>query len=243
MYNYERLSDKIEIATSSEHTFGTDAVLLADFAMPTHREKAIDLGTGCGIIPMLWARNENLLPITCIDIQKNACAQVENSIKRNSLEDRIKVYNADLRKINEIFGSDSFNLVTMNPPYKSVNSGIESQSESARIARHEVCCTVDDAVKCASYLLKFKGRLCMCHRPERLADVIFSMRKHSIEPKRLRFVCDRHGEAPFLFLIEGKKGSKPFLTVEKQLILKEENMRFTKEMTEIYADYAKNREV
>jgi tRNA1(Val) A37 N6-methylase TrmN6 len=126
----------------------------------------------------------------------------------------------------------------MNPPYKPVNTGIESIGESARIARHEVCCTVEDATRAAEYLLTFGGRFCMCHRPERLADVIESMRKYKLEPKRLRFVRDREGEEPFLFLIEGKKGAKPFLRVEKQLVLKNKDSKFSEEMLSIYGSYA-----
>ncbi len=98
----------------------------------------------------------------------------------------------------------------MNPPYKPVGTGIESLDESAKIARHEVCCNIEDAVKAAAYLLKYGGRFCMCHRPERLVDVINLMRNYCLEPKRLRFVVDNDGEEPFLFLIEGKKNSKPF---------------------------------
>lgn len=239
MYFYEKLSNEIEIATSKQHTFGTDAVLLASFSNPSRRDKALDMGTGCGIIPLLWARDSEACEIECVDIQENAVNQAAHSVKRNALDSRIKVHKADLRQISSLYESDSFTLVTMNPPYKPVNTGIESADESARIARHEVCCTVEDAVGAAAYVLKFGGRFCMCHRPERLCDVICAMRSRSVEPKRLRFVCDREGEAPFLFLIEGKKGAKPFLKVEKQLVLKNSDLKFTKEMNDIYASYAK----
>ena len=213
MYNYERLSDDIKIAVSSDHTFGTDAVLLSDFAKIKARDKALD-------------------------IQKNAYEQVCHSIELNGLESRIKAYNCDLRKINEVFGAEQFSLVTMNPPYKPVGTGIESLCESARIARHEVCCNIEDACKAASYLLKYAGRFCMCHRPERLVDTLELMRKYKIEPKRLRFVQDKTGEQPFLFLVQGQKGAKPFLRVEPQLIIKKDNGKFTPEMLDIYGSYA-----
>ncbi|MDE6768026.1 MAG: methyltransferase, partial [Eubacterium sp.] len=95
-----------------------------------------------------------------------------------------------------------------------------------------------DAVKAAAYLLKYSGKFCMCHRPERLVDTIELMRKYKLEPKRLRFVQDRQGEQPFLFLIQGQKGAKPFLRVEPQLIIKKENGKFTEEMLDIYGSYA-----
>lgn len=238
MYSYERLSDNIKIAVSPEHTFGTDAVILADFARIKARDKALDMGTGCGIIPLLWLRDEKINNVSCLDIQANAYEQVLHSIELNSLGDRLKAYNCDLRKIGDYFTAEGFSLVTMNPPYKPVGTGIESLGESARIARHEVCCNIEDACKAAVYLLKYGGRFCMCHRPERLVDTLELMRKYNLEPKRLRFVQDRAGEQPFLFLVQGQKGAKPFLRVENQLIIKKENGKFTPEMLRIYGSYA-----
>ena len=126
----------------------------------------------------------------------------------------------------------------MNPPYKPVGTGIESLGESAKIARHEICCNIEDAVIAANYLLKYGGRFCMCHRPERLVDALEIMRRHSLEPKRLRFVVDKSGEEPFLFLVEGKKNAKPFIRIEPLLQIKKENGKFTDEMLKIYGSYA-----
>lgn len=238
MYTYERLSDKIDIAVSREHTFGTDAVLLSSFAKAKYRDISLDMGTGCGIIPLLWLRNEIKNPVHCLDIQENAYEQVKASIRHNGLEKRLIPHLCDLREISNEFEAGSFTLVTMNPPYKPLNTGIESLSQSARIARHEVCCNIEDAVSAASYLLKCGGRFCMCHRPERLVDALDLMRRYRLEPKKLRFVSDKSGEEPFLFLVEGKKDSKPFLRVEPCLIIKKENGKFTDEMIEIYGSYA-----
>lgn len=238
MYNYERLSDDIKIAVSESHTFGTDAVILSHFAKIKPRDKALDMGTGCGIIPFLWLRNEKINNVFALDIQQNAYEQISHSIELNGVEDRIKAYRCDLREIDKVFTAEEFSLVTMNPPYKPVGTGIESLAESARIARHEVCCNIEDAVKAAAYMLKYGGRFCMCHRPERLVDAIEVMRRYKLEPKRLRFVQDKAGEQPFLFLIQGQKGAKPFLRVEPQLIIKKANGKFTDEMLEIYGSYA-----
>ncbi len=238
MYNFERLSDNVKIAVSPEHTFGTDAVILAYFAKIKRKDKALDMGSGCGIIPFLWLRDEQQSPVHCLDIQQNATQQIEYSIKENGFEKRLTVHNCDLRKANEHFSAECFTLVTMNPPYKPVNTGIESLSESARIARHEVCCNIEDAVKAANYLLTYSGRFCMCHRPERLVDALTIMRQYKLEPKRLRFVCDKEGEEPFLFLVEGKKGAKPFLRVEPDLIIKNKDSKFSEEMLKVYGSYA-----
>lgn len=237
-YNYERLSDDIRIAVSADHTFGTDAVLLSYFAKPKYKDKALDMGTGCGIIPMLWLRDEKIKGVHCLDIQENAIQQVKKSIEINNFGDRLTPHLCDLRSIQQEFKAESFTLVTMNPPYKPVNTGIESLGESARIARHEVCCNIEDAVRAAAYLVTYAGSFCMCHRPERLVDALDIMRRYKLEPKRLRFVVDKAGEAPFLFLVEGKKGAKPFLRVEPTLVIKGEDSRFTPEMIRIYGSYA-----
>jgi tRNA1(Val) A37 N6-methylase TrmN6 len=238
MYDFERLSDDVKIAVSSDHTFGTDAVILAHFAKIKRKDRALDMGSGCGIIPFLWLRDENQSPVHCLDIQENAIEQINCSIKENGFEERLFPHLCDLRNISEEFSAEGFTLVTMNPPYKPINTGIESLSESARIARHEVCCNIEDAVKAANYLLTFSGRFCMCHRPERLVDALSIMRQYKLEPKRLRFVFDKEGEEPFLFLVEGKKGAKPFLRVEPDLIIKNSESKFTKEMLEVYGSYA-----
>ena len=238
MYDFERLSDDVKIAVSPDHTFGTDAVVLAHFAKIKRKDRALDMGSGCGIIPFLWLRDKNQSPVHCLDIQKNAIEQINCSIKENSFEERLFPHLCDLRNANEEFSAECFTLVTMNPPYKPINTGFESLSESARIARHEVCCNIEDAVKAANYLLTFSGRFCMCHRPERLVDALAIMRQYKLEPKRLRFVFDKEGEEPFLFLVEGKKGAKPFLRVETPLYIKNSESKFTEEMLEIYGSYA-----
>lgn len=237
-YCYERLSDDVKIAVSGNHTFGTDAVILSYFASPKRKDKCLDMGTGCGIIPMLWLRDRRQNQVHCLDIQENAFEQVKNTISVNGFEERLIPHLCDLRQIQSEFPAECFTLVTMNPPYKPIHTGIESLNESARIARHEVCCNIEDAVKAAAYLLTYSGRFCMCHRPERLVDALTIMRRYKIEPKRLRFVADKKGEQPFLFLVEGKKGSKPFLRVEPDLIIKDENSKFTEEMLAVYGSYA-----
>ena len=242
MFNFERLSDDVKIAVSADHTFGTDAVILAYFANIKRKDRALDMGSGCGIIPFLWLRDENQSPVHCLDIQENAIEQINVSIKENGFDTRLFPHLCDLREIEKEFSAEGFTLVTMNPPYKPINTGFESLSESARIARHEVCCNIEDAIKAANYLLTYSGRFCMCHRPERLVDALSIMRKYKLEPKRLRFVVDKAGEEPFLFLVEGKKGAKPFLRVEPDLIIKDKDSKFTREMLDVYGSYAEGYE-
>lgn len=232
----EPLGNNMKIVVSPDHTFGTDAVLLASFSSPKRKDKALDMGTGCGIIPLIWCKGETE-NITAVDIQEKAVRQTEKSIELNSLEGRMKVLKADLRELKGVLSFGEFDLVTMNPPYKPVGTGIESVSEADKIARHETMCTIDDAVAAASKLLRFGGRFCMCHRPERLCDIIVAMREGKIEVKRIRFVCEREGLSPWLVLVEGKRGAKPFVTVEKNLIMKNADGSVTDELREIFGDY------
>ena len=110
------LAEHIQIVVSDRHTFGTDAVVLADFARIRRRDRALDLGTGCGIIPLLWLRDARQNPVACLDIQDRAVRQVQQSIALNHLEERLTVQQADLRDHRQLYPAGSFTLVSMNPP-------------------------------------------------------------------------------------------------------------------------------
>ena len=233
----EPLGNGIKIIVSGEHKFWTDTVLLANFAMPKKNDKACDLGTGCGAIPLIWSRNNIPKYVTAVEIQENACSMLERSIELNKIEN-ISVINADLRELDGLVKYSSYDMVVCNPPYKAVGTGIVNPDDSLKIARHESDCTMGDIIQTASRLLNFSGKLCMCQRPERLSDVITLMRKFNIEPKRLRFVQQRLNKAPKLFLIEGRRGGNPNgLIVEPVLFIEKDGGEFSDEMIEIYGAY------
>ncbi len=232
----EPLGNNMEIVVSSSHTFGTDAILLASFASIKRKDLACDMGTGCGIIPVIWCKGRTN-KIYALDIQPKAIEQVKKTLLHNGLGERIVPVNCDLRSLKGVMGEGVFDLVTMNPPYKPVGTGIESVSEAERIARHEVTCTVDDAVTAASGMLKYGGRFCMCHRPERLCDIIVSMRRGGVEVKKIRFVKQTEGKAPWLILVEGKKGGKSGVTVMPDLIMKNRDGTNTDEFRSMFGDY------
>lgn len=230
--SFEKLKNNIEICISDDHKFGTDAFLLANFASPRHKDKVCDLGTGCGIIPLLMKMNYDPSIIYAVDIQKKAIDQLNISIEKNNLTTIVPVL-ADLKVLWDNAPLDSLDVVTCNPPYKATNAGIESCSEAQKIARHEILCNINDVCRAGSRMLKFGGKLCVCNRPERLADVIMAMKANNIEPKQLRFVSKTPTDAPWLFLIEGKKGSKPFMKVLPTLYIKGES-GFSEELMNIY---------
>ncbi len=216
-FKLEPLGENFGVYVSKEHSFGTDAFLLSHFANVRKSDVACDLGTGCGIIPLLWFREWETPPksVLAVDIQPQAIDQLNATCERYNL-DKITPLCADLKELSAELNC-AFSLVTCNPPYKKEGAGILSETASDKLARHETACDIFDIAKTAARLLKFGGRLCICQRPERLCDVTDAMRKAGIEPKKLTFVQKKPDTKPWLFLIEGKKGAKPFLEVTPPL--------------------------
>lgn len=231
-YTFEKLTDKIYVCASSDHRFGTDAFLLAHFSQYRAKDKVCDLGTGCGIIPLIMQKSRPPQITYAVDIQEGAIEQLKLGIEKSEVTGIVPVH-ADLKELWEDAPLGQLDLVTCNPPYKAEKAGFESAITAQRIARHEIMCNINDVCRAGERLLKFGGRLCICNRPERLSDVIYAMKNNNIEPKRLRMVSKNADEAPWLFLIEGKKGSKPFMQIEPQLYIRSEN-GFTDELNSIY---------
>jgi tRNA1(Val) A37 N6-methylase TrmN6 len=237
----EPLGNGIQIYVSESYHFSTDTILLADFSKPLGSKKCAELGTGCGTIPLLWCRQNKTLEISAVEIQENACSLVQKSIELNQLENNIKIVNADLKALKGILPFGYYDIVVCNPPYKISGGGITNPESSKQIARHETECTLDDICQTASQLLQFGGKFCICQRPERLADVMESMRKFSIEPKTLQLVQQRKNKAPKLFLLEGRRGGKRgFLNILPTLFIENENGEFSEEMIKIYGSYKEN---
>lgn len=234
----EPLGNSIEIYVSDSYHFSTDTILLADFAKPTGSKKCVELGTGCGTIPLLWCRHNKNLSIDAVEIQTDACTLAQKSVEYNHLEQNINILNSDLKDLKGKLNFGYYDLVVCNPPYKIGGGGITNPESSKQIARHETECTLDDICETASKLLQFGGKFCICQRPERLADVMESMRKFSIEPKTLRLVQQRTNKAPKLFLLEGRRGGKRgFLNVLPTLFIEDDKGNFSEEMMNIYGCY------
>lgn len=233
----ENLSNEIKVIISREHTFGTDTILLADFSMPKKHEISVEIGTGCGAIPLYWCSTTAVKKVIAIDIQEKACNQLQRSIELSGVDDKIEVLHADIRAAISTILPHSCDLVVCNPPYKAVGKGVVNKDKERLIARHEYECTIDDVTACAARLLNFWGRLCLCHRVERLCDVIESMRKSGIEPKKIRFVQQRKTSPAKLFLVEGKKGAKPGLIAFPTLFIENDEGDLSDEMKRIYKYY------
>ena len=214
--------------------FGVDAVLLANYARVARGMKVLDLCTGTGIIPFVLAGKTEADNITGIEIQENMVEMAERTVKYNKLEERINFFSEDLRNISFLKGLPKVDVVTVNPPYKLANSGIINQDKAEAIARHEICCTLEDVIIAGMQVLKDGGRMFMVHRPERLADIFCTMRKHRMEPKSVRMVYPSLGKAPNIVLVEGQKYGGVFLKWEPSLYIHEENGDYTEEINKIY---------
>lgn len=238
----EPLGGGLEIYVSQSYCFSTDTILLADFSKPKGSKKCAELGTGCGTIPILWCKDNKSLEIDAVEIQSDACTLAQKSVEHNCLEKNIRILNADLKELRGKLRFGYYDTVACNPPYKLSGSGVKNPQNSKLIARHETECTLDDICESASKLLQFGGKFCICQRPERLADVMESMRKFDIEPKVLRLVQQRMSKPPKLFLLEGRKGgNRGFLNVMPTLFIENKNGGFSEEMMNIYGNYKSER--
>ena len=233
----EKISDNYFLYRTKEHTFGTDAFLLADFAKPKHKSKVIDLGTGCGIIPFLILERNKPLELFALEIQNQAYNQCKRSIEENKLEDKIKLFSGDLREVEKYFDREYFDVLTMNPPYFKKGHGRISENKDKALARHDFDCTTEDLAKASDYLLKNKGEAYFIQRIERLAEYVYTFKKYNFEAKTLRLVQSKKDSEPILFLIEFKKQAKPNLKVLSNLVLRDENNVQSKELIEILGDY------
>lgn len=231
----EPIGNNRYIFVSDEHTFGTDAVLLADFANARRLDVAVDLGTGCGIIPFLMLRDGNLKSVTGIDIAEKAIALAEKTASEENFSNFCGMV-SDIKDLKGKIPLGDKTLVTCNPPYKAEGTGIKAQNKARLTARQETSCTAEDIISVSSRLLKSGGRLCMCQRPERLSEIIVLMNKYKVEPKRLRLVAKSMGSAPWLVLIEGRRDGKSGITVEPTLYVYE-NGELSEEMKRIYGPY------
>ena len=215
--------------------FGIDSVLLSDFVKNIKNNSLVlDLGTGTGIIPILLCGKTNLKKVIGVEVQEKIAEMAKRSIKLNNLEARFQVINENILNLNKIYKKQTFDVVVTNPPYKKKNSGIINENHEKLISRHEIEANLEDFIKVSKDLLKDKGEFYMVHRPERLVDILSIMRKEKLEPKVLRMVYSNKNKEPKLVLIKGIKNAKPFLKVEKNLYIYDENGNYTDEILEIY---------
>lgn len=239
IHSHERVDDLNRngygiIQDPGRFCFGMDAVLLSDFAQVKKGENALDLGTGTGIIPILLEAKTNGNHFTGLEIQEESADMARRSVKYNNLEEKVTITVGDIKEASKIFGADSMEVITTNPPYMIGQHGLKNPTDAKAIARHEVLCNLDDILRESARILKPGGRFYMVHRPFRLAEIFAGMIEYKIEPKRMRLVYPFVDKEPNMVLIEGCRGGKSRITVEKPLIVYDAPGVYTDEIHEIY---------
>ena len=214
--------------------FGTDSVLLADFAAPRKGEKAADLGCGAGAIALLMAAHQPDCEVDAVELQPGIADMAARSVTLNLLEGRVRVHCMDMREAWRTLGAGRISLAVCNPPYGRSGAALESQSETKRIARHEGDLTPADLAKSAAMLLKNGGRFCAIYPAPRAYELMRAMDGAGIAPKRLRTVHGVAGRAPKFVLLEGVKQGGEGLHWLEPLVLRNEDGTFTEEWHRIY---------
>lgn len=214
--------------------FGMDAVLLSGFARVKQGEKVLDLGTGTGIIPILLEAKTDGEHFTGLEIQPESADMASRSVAYNDLQGKIDIVVGDIKDASQRFGASSFDVITTNPPYMIGQHGIKNDQDAKAIARHEILCDLDDILRESAKMLKPSGRFYMVHRPFRLAEIFSKMIEYRIEPKRMQLVYPFVDKEPNMVLIEGLRGGKSRVTVEKPLIVYKEPGVYTDEIYDIY---------
>ena len=215
--------------------FGIDAVILSDFAKNIKvGSRVLDLGTGTGIIPILLCGKTKLSEVVGVEIQKDVCDMASRSAKLNGLADKFKLINANILELDKILPTNSFDVVVSNPPYKKINTGLNSIKEKNLISRHEVMANLEDFVRVAGRFLKDQGEIYIIHRPERIVDICNLFRKYSLEPKEIRLVFSNKDKPPKMLLVKAVKNAKEFLKFRENLYIYDENGNYTNEILKIY---------
>lgn len=214
--------------------FGMDAVLLSGFAAVKDGARVLDLGTGTGIIPILLSAKTGAAHLTGLEIQEDSADMARRSVALNGLEEKIDIVTGDIKEAGSIFDAASFDVITCNPPYMIGRHGLRNPEDAKAIARHEILCTLEDVVEQTAKLLKPGGKFFLVHRPFRLAEIMVTLKKYKLEPKRMQLVYPFVDKEPNMVLLEAARGGRPRMTVEKPLIVYREPGVYMAEIYDIY---------
>jgi len=217
------------------YRFSIDAVLLAYHAKPQAQQKALDLGTGCGIISLIMASRRSDLKIYAVEVQRELADLADANVHQNHLQDRITVLGMDMKLLTLKMTSGPFDLIVSNPPYHKPGSGRINPDPQRAVARHEIKASLIDVLQTTRRLLRTAGRFVTIFTAERTTDILSQMRNEQIEPKMLRMIHSNRNTDARLILIEGLKGGRPGLKIAPPLIVYAENGDYTAEVQRMFA--------
>jgi tRNA1Val (adenine37-N6)-methyltransferase len=216
------------------YRFSVDPLLLADFAGVKEKESVADLGTGCGIIPLLLTRIQPTAQVTAVEFQDSMADIARRNVAINELSENIDIVPADVATLRSRFPVSNFDLVVSNPPYRRPETGKVSPRSGRDGARHETTATLADFLASAKYLVKESGRICFIYHTCRLAELITQASLQKLAVLRLRMVHGTINAPARMFLVELMKGRTGELKVEPPLIVRTEDGRYSQEKLRIY---------
>jgi tRNA1Val (adenine37-N6)-methyltransferase len=209
------------------YRFSIDAVLLADAVHPKAGQSIIDLGTGCGIIPLILAFRYPGVVIHGVEMQTELAELADLNVTANGLQDRIQVIHKDVRRLNHDDTQGLGDWIIANPPYRRPLSGRINPNSQKALARHEIALDLAQLIQTAKRMLKTRGRLATIYPAERITDLLTGMRSAAIEPKWLRGIYSHEGEAAKLVLVQGVKAGRPGLTLAPPLVIYQDDGAYT----------------
>lgn len=227
--------EDLAIVQDDDHLkYGTDALLLSAFVKGSKKAKALDLGCGNGVIPLILLHNQKASTAVGVELQESSAALARESSEINGYTERLSIITGDFTAPLPL-EAGSFDLVTCNPPYMKCDSGRSCDSECKNIARHEVGCDIYSVCAAAARYVKFGGNFYVVYRPDRISDLFAALRENRFEPKTVTFVCSRPSLAPCLVLVSAKLGANPGgCNVTPVFFLSNEDGTDTEKTKEIY---------
>jgi tRNA1Val (adenine37-N6)-methyltransferase len=216
------------------YRFSIDVVLLAYFADPRPGDKVLDLGTGCGIIPLILAYRQPNIAIYGVEVQTKLAELAVSNVRENQLEGRITVFCTDMKLLRPAMTAGPVDLVVCNPPFRRRGSGRINPDAQRAVARHEIKANLGDIIQTSHRMLRTAGRLVLIYTAERMTDILSRMRTDGIEPKFIRMIHSRQDTEAALILIEGVKGGRPDLKIAPPLIIYDKKNDYTDEVGSMF---------
>ena len=207
------------IQDGEKYCFTSDSAILANFVSAKNSDRCLEIGCGNGVISILVAHKCSPKEIVAFEVQQSAALLADRNVELNNLKDKIKIVQSPIQDFKNYVKHESFDVVFSNPPYMKTNEkSLVGENSPRAISRHEILLSLKELISCAAKLLKFGGKFCFVHRPERLSEIFSELKLNNLEPKKLLFVSPSESKAPTIVLIEARKGAKSGLEVLPTLI-------------------------
>ena len=218
----------------SGYRFSIDAFILASHVQPRPGDTLLDLGTGCGIVPLIIARRHGAVQITGVEVQADLSDLAIKNVILNDMQDRVRILRMNLKDLHPSHLPAQVQWVVSNPPYRKADSGRLNPNRQKAVARHEVKATLLDIVQAAHRVLSSGGKFLSIYPAERMVEFMATMHSAGIEPKRLRAVHSSRETDAKLVLFEGVKGAHPGSSMAPPLFVYNEDGSYSQEVVKMF---------